>query len=352
MGNKTTNAKARTGQTGGVKNIVKEFEKTQLKPTSTRKAKQKAPVLIDVKNDEPDLLDDDVPEPEYAPPRPVDLPFESDLVPREGLALEGLKKENLYRGFYRQFCNPIDDDGISAHTKRFNKEMEAMMEEAVDKNVKELEALDWNEADVEPSPKKVSRVPNTQQTAEAKMARKVRSKPAPAIPSGSMSRKAAVALAHQTGNSKSTLATRPVPRAGQTLTRKPLASIVSRRQPANKGISAKSSLDSSNDPTAGAIVSRNTLGYSRGKSASTALRPLAPSRAHSRGGKSPELLEGNDLTITPSRARRAGYGMQTPRYQAPQFTSIFDAQDEEELPPMVIPDMEDEEEDFELRLDD
>lgn len=354
LGNKTTNAKARTGQAaGGVKNMVKEIEKTQLKPTTTRKLKQKTPVLLDVKNDETGPLEDDVPEPEFAPPRPADLPFESDLIPKGGLKMEGLKHENLYRGFYKEFCNPVDDDGVSQQTKRFNKEMEAMMERAVHENAKELDALDWNEADKEPSPTKASQAPGKRQMSEAKIARKIRNRPANAQPSGSLSRKAAVALAQPARSSRPALGVKPALRAGEATTRRPLASIMSRRQPTIRGTLTKSTLGSPSNvsASAGAFASRNTLGYSRGKSASSAIRPLAPTHTPGRAAKSPALQDDTDLTITPLRARQAGVGMQAPRSQTPQFMSIFDAEDDEDLPPMTMPDWGDEEEDFELKLD-
>ena len=311
---------------------------------------QKAPVLLDVKNDEPGSPEDGVLEPEYAPPRPVDLPFESELLPKGGLAMEGLKQENLYRGFYNQFCNPIDDDGVSKQTKLFNNELEAVMEKTISDNAKELDALGWNEADLEPSPKTIRAVPDTREAAEAKMAKKVRNRPTAALPSGSMSRKAAVALAHSSSSSKPTLA-KPTPRAGQTLTRKPLASIMSRRQPAGRGTLAKPGPNSAGTTSAGSFVSRNTIGYSKGKSASSAMRPTDLSQTHSRGIKSPELEDEADLTITPSRARKAGLGFQASRNRTPQFMSIFDAHDDEELPPMAMPDVGDEEEEFELRLE-
>lgn len=330
--------------------MVKEIEKPQLKPTTTRKPMQKAPVLLDVKNDEPGSPEDGFLEPEYAPPRPIDLPFESELLPKGGLVMEGLKKENLYRGFYNQFCNPIDDDGVSKQTKQFNNEIETVMERAITDNAKELDALGWNEADLEPSLKKISPVPDTREAAEAKMARKVRNRPATAQPSGSMSRKAAVALAHSSRSSKPTLA-KPTPRVGQTPTRKPLASVVSRRQPAGRGTLAKPSPKSASTTSAGSFVSRNTIGYSKGKSASSAIRPADPSQTHSRGIKSPELEDEADLTITPSRARKAGFGVQASRNRTPQFMSIFDAHDDEELPPMAMPDLGEEEEEFDLQLD-
>lgn len=331
--------------------MVKEIEKTQLKPTTTQKMKQKVPVLFEVKNDSNSASDDEVLEPEYAPPKPAELPFESDLLPKGGLSLEGLKQENLYRGFYEQFYNPLDDDGVSKRTKQFDNEMKAVVDKAIKKNLEELEALDWNEADALQSPKKLTSVPDTRGVAETKMGQKVRGRPNTMQPSTIRSRKAAVALALPPRNGKIASIPKTTARSTQSAVRRPLASIAPSKQASTRGTESRVGLKGT--AGAGALVSRTTLGYTKGKSASSMVHSKLPHQSPQRNRResSPSRGDEAELTITPTRARQAGYSLAAPKSQAPPFTSIFDLQDEEELPPMKMPDLVDDDEEFELKLD-
>lgn len=325
--------------------MVNEIEKTQVKPTTSRKTKQKAPVLFEVKNDEAEPLDDEDLEPEYAPPRPTDLPFESDLLPKGGLSLNGLKKENLYRGFYEQFCNPLDDEGVSKQTRQLENELKAVMDKAIERNEKDLNALDWNEADLSRSPKKLSRVPASQEVAESQMRRKVRGRLNTEQPATIVSRKAAVALCQPSKTKQPALVTKSTSRP------KRLEGWMPKRQATNSTAGAMMAMKGSTG--IGTLASRTTLGYSKGKSASSMVPPgssnLQPS--HVQRSKTPVSSEEADLTITPMRARQAGFGLLSSKKQTPQFMSIFDAQDDEELPPVQMPNFDDEDDEFELKLD-
>ncbi len=117
LGNKTTNAKARATQQG-VKDIVREFEKTQqtVKPTTTKRTKQAAPQIessrLEIHVDKSPLTvgEEDI---EYAPPRPKELPYESDVIPNGAITFKGMKKENMFKGYYQHYFNPVDENGIS-----------------------------------------------------------------------------------------------------------------------------------------------------------------------------------------------------------------------------------------------
>ncbi|KFH46253.1 hypothetical protein ACRE_029100 [Hapsidospora chrysogenum ATCC 11550] len=353
LGAKTTNAKARTGQTGGVKGMVKELERTQMRQPTAQKAKPKSSLQIAVKSDQEETHDIGE-EPEYAPPRPVDLPYESDLLPPGGLSMEGLKKENLFRGYYQHFINPVDDNGVSRQDKKFNDEMKAVMEKAIERNERDLAELDWNIANVPVTNRLLTKKPDPPEVAEAKMARKVRGTGPQKQPSTIRARKAASALSIPSDTQNKPFA-RPNPAPAPA--RRPLGSIIPRHR-ASKSVQHVTKTQSAGNGTAEA-ASRTTLGYNRGRSASSVVhsRAQSPSSLPGRTTKTPVLRDDDlDLTITPARARRAGIGggaahVGSPR---PQFMCIFDQEeDDEELPPMSCPVLpeDEEEEEFELKLD-
>ncbi|PHH91031.1 hypothetical protein CDD83_1870 [Cordyceps sp. RAO-2017] len=151
LGNKTTNAKARADRSAGVKDLVKEIEKTQLKQATIQKPKHKslepASAKLAIHTDNDGALSE-VDEPEYAPLQPAPLPYQSDVLPQRGLTFEGLKKDNFLKGFYENFHNPLDDDGVSREEKRFGEEMEAVLKIAEEHNQRETAGLDWNIEDV------------------------------------------------------------------------------------------------------------------------------------------------------------------------------------------------------------
>ncbi|KAL7797437.1 hypothetical protein V8C37DRAFT_369472 [Trichoderma ceciliae] len=156
LGNKTTNAKAKINQGHGIggKGNVNGIEKTQTKNTTTQKRKQKqrqrqaelAPKnLIFQLRDGQDPNQD---EPEYAPPNPQPLPYQSDVFPRSGLTFKGLSKENLLKGYYEHFYNPVDDNGMSRVEKELKEEMKTAIEKAIKRNELDTEEFTWNTADI------------------------------------------------------------------------------------------------------------------------------------------------------------------------------------------------------------
>ncbi|KAH6606319.1 hypothetical protein Trco_005472 [Trichoderma cornu-damae] len=156
LGNKTTNAKAQgnLGHRIGGKGAVKGIEKTQSKNAATQKRKQKKRqrrAELAPKNLIFNLRDGHYPdgdEPEYAPPNPQPLPYQSDVFPRSGLTLKGLSKETLLRGYFEHFYNPVDDDGISRVEKQLEDEMKTTIEEAIRRNERDTEEFNWNSIDV------------------------------------------------------------------------------------------------------------------------------------------------------------------------------------------------------------
>ncbi|KAF4120161.1 Conserved hypothetical, protein [Geosmithia morbida] len=350
LGAKTTNAKARAAPDTGVKGIVKEIEKTALKQPTAQKPKPKSALQIEVKND-PEPTPQDGEEPEYAPPRPAELPYESDLLPKGGLSMEGLKRENLFLGYYEHFINPIDENGVSRRDRQLKDEMRSVMDRAVRKNQKDLDEVDWNTSDsTQSTTRMIKQKPDAPEVAEAKMARKVRVNPVDKQqPSTIRARKAASTLAVHTDGPRKT-APRKTPTPTVAPARRPLSSLMTGRKPAKSNLQEMKTRDSNN--TAAEAASRTTLGYNKGKSASGMVHPRAPSQASSVSGRSTTKTpvrrdDESDLTITPARIRPA-------EQHRPRFTSIFEPEsDDEDLAPLAGPAMlgDDDDEEFELKLD-
>lgn len=337
-----------------MKDIVKEFEKTQGKPTTTLKPKQRsaevAPIKFDVKADNEEAPEED--EPEYAPPRPEPLPYESDCLPKGGLTFEGLKNENLLKGFYSHFHNPVDENGVSRKEKAFDDEMKTAMDRAVERNERDADALDWTVSDV-PETARLFRkkaAPTKQSAPTATMKRSVlKHQNPPTI----TSRKAASALSMPSDNRKATAIKAPSSAAPG---RKPLSSLLQGNR-ANKNIATARAASTSTATVEAA--SRSTIGYNKGRSASSMMHSngqsasVPPSGATVKAASPSEEI--SDLTITPARVRQAALKQSSFEEQCrPQFMSIFDDDgDDDDLPPMSGSHdiLEEDEEDFELKLD-
>ncbi|KAF9775950.1 hypothetical protein IL306_005948 [Fusarium sp. DS 682] len=353
LGNKTTNAKAKNGQLGGVKNIIKDIEQTQLKPTA-QKPKQRpvdlAPLEIRLKEEQKPVEPQEE-EPEYAPPKPKDLPYESDCFPKDMLTLEGLKKDNLLKGYYQHFFNPVDDEGVSRQDREFAETMKKVAAKAEERNKLETDALTFNIDDLSDNEVQI-KAPAPKATIADSSARKatgIRTKQ----PSSLASRRAASALSIHSDASSNSKASSV---ARTTKMRKPLSSLYQSKKPVAR--SAVPTKTSHADSATGVAASRTTIGYNRGRSASSMVNAqrrgtTAPVGTH-RAVKPIETVSSlqSDLTITPARLRQA-VKQQEEAKSRPQFMSIFDEDGEDDdLPPLSQPlDIsEDEEEEFELKL--
>lgn len=332
LGNKTTNAKARAGQSAGVKDIVKEIEKTHLGPPTAQKPKQKMSNLVPAFEVQADKHSNDD-EPEYAPPQPKALPYESDVLPKGGLTFEGLKKKNLFKGYHAHFHNPVDENGISRMDRKFQREMDQVTQRAIERNQQDLDTLDWSVADLQtPQPKKSAPVQPMKENRvilEKKQPLQ-RQRQAPTL----NSKRAASALGLQPSRSRATVAKPAVP---QVLARRPLTSL-SKNKPVAK--------DDITTASPGEAASRTTIGYNKGRAASNMIygqKKERPTTSHAVGS-----MPDPNLTITPARL-----GQASPEKQSrPQFTSIFYDDDESEFAPIECPlSLSDDEEEFEMKLD-
>ncbi|KAK0392190.1 hypothetical protein NLU13_1688 [Sarocladium strictum] len=341
LGDKTTNAKARAGQTGGVKGLVKELEKTTIKPTTVQRPQQRgpevAPIKFDIKQDKEGSQDEE--EPEYAPPPVEPQPYESDVLPR-GLTFEGLKDENLLRGFYDYYHNPVDANGVSRKDKQLEDEIETLVARAAERNVRDLQDLDWTTQKDEnvPAPPKMTKPSAPNPTAASRVVRRG--------PGTITSRRAAASLS-QPSEPKGRPTIKPT--TIKPAVRRPLSSLIQGKRTIKRPIPV-----ARDPPTAqpGAMASRTTLGYNKGRTASSVLHPQRKVTLTASKPPSDGSLE---ETITPARARMAMRQAATPASPPrPGFLSIFEGlDDDEDLPVQTVPQhlLEEDEEEFELRLE-
>ncbi|KAJ3498776.1 hypothetical protein NLG97_g847 [Lecanicillium saksenae] len=341
LGNKTTNAKARPNQSGAGKEKARPIEASQLKPATQRpklRQTELAAPKFEVQPDKKERVTEE--EPEYAPPAPLPLPYQSDVLPEGGLTFEGLKKEYMLKGYYENFYNPVDADGVSRLDKAFDDEMKSALDKAVEQHDREFEALDWGVPDAEESK---ARLPTN---AAAK-------NPSSRVnPHGNASdrkfqtinsRRAASALAIHSDRAASA----PSSRAASS-SKRPLAATSQAR-------TAKPSAIEPLGATTGEAASRTTIGYSKGRSASSMMRHQhQATKSLSRPAARQASDDGWDLTITPARARLNGRD-QSPlnNTERPQFTSIF-YDDEDDAEPVTLggPAFDvDDDDTFELKLD-
>ena len=361
LGNKTTNAKANraTHQTPGVKGITRELEKTTIKPTATLRPKHAAPQVenskLEVHTDKNPLEDEDV---EYGPPRPKDLPYESDVFPAGVLTFDGLKPENLFKGYYQYYFNRVGDDGKTAMERDMDQRQQQSFERGEEQIRRDMDEFDWSIGDIPESKDLFKKKANpTPAARDAAVRKAVRAVP-PKQPSTITSKKAASALSMVTkpaGITQPTLAKRTAP----AVTKAPAKGFL---LPARKPMQPVSQPPlTARERAAALAASRSTLGYNKGRSISSAvhatsrepatIRP-APQEAAISGPKPRTLMRsvstastGSDATITPARFA------QSSKQQRPDFLSIFDGDDEEDaLGGGDMPPMDDDEEDFQLTV--
>lgn len=340
LGNKTTNAKARTERSVRVKDIVKEIERTQRRQTTAQRPNKKpaelVPAKLSILADGENAVDDE--EPEYAPPQPDALPYESDVLPKGGLTFEDINKHFL-RGFYEHFHGPVGEDGLSHEESKFRDEMQAVLKQAEERNEREAASLDWNMEDVETEPPPTLQRPEPDRQSAAQRGG-LPNRAAQRNPSTVVSRRAASALA-MAADSKKSGAGASLPRNAPP--RRPLSALAAgprvRKQPA---VPQPAPQPAPRGHSAGEAASRTTIGYNRGRTASSMVHPQ---------GSRPN--PGSQPTGVAAGTRRAPSGTRSgaealPR---PQFLSVFDHANDEDLPGLPAPCLgPDEDDEFELKL--
>ncbi|KAL8363287.1 hypothetical protein RB601_009183 [Gaeumannomyces tritici] len=363
LGNKTTNAKARTGQLQGVKSIVKEFEKSQAPGTVSRQPRARSPktesAKLEIHTDATDPLA--VPEIEYAPPKPRDLPYESDVFPDGVLTLDGLKPENRLKGFYNYYHNPVDANGVSRKERQFAEAQKKALEEAEARIRKDLDEFDWSVGDVPGSRSKrtVSTNVGTRTATSTVKAMRI----PPRAPSAAASRAAvqSLSIAPRT-------AMAPKINNGRTLAKpsKPFG------LPIRKAAQPMSAGPRAAPAESAAPVSRTTLGYTKGRTASSMLKtrpdratgpspPPAPSSSSNVGPvprsglvrSASTTSTASDSTITPARFAQSQARKEADDERRLEFLSIFEAEEDDDghLGGSADFNLDDDMDDFKMTID-
>jgi hypothetical protein len=345
---KTTNAKTKALQTPAVPVLDKDPIKTQTKPTSARRQKPKVShaeaTKLNIHGDDNGPLEER--EPEYCPPKSTPLPYESDVFPDGCLDYDILKEPSLMRAWQNCYRNPVDENGISLKEKQFEAEFAKAHKNAEEKILKQMEEMEWTIGDV-PETFKNLRLKESAGQRKDIINKNVNKNSVPPGkgPATITSRKAVSALSVAP---KAPLAAAKL--SGMATTSKTGTSFLAR----GKKVAAPVPVNpSAMRHIAAAAASKSTIGYTKGRSASSALKmrtvglPLPSSN----------LSDGSDTTITPtSYAQKQGLEAENEDWRRLTFLGVFDADDEDLEPGLrgVLPEClrrdEDAEVDFVMTL--
>jgi hypothetical protein len=341
---KTTNAKTKAFQTPAAPIVDKDLLKTQTKPASARRPKPKIShaetTKLNVHGDDNGPLEEK--EVEYCPPKPTPLPYESDVFPDGCLDYDILKGPNMMRGWLSYYHNPVDENGVSIKEKRFEEECARAHKDAEERILKQVEELDWKIGDV-PETFKNLHIKDAGHERMNVVNKKVNtSSAAPSKgPPTIASRKAASVLS---------VAPKVAPAVSKTAntgaTSKKTTSFLAR----GKNAAAPAPINPSPmRHTAAAVASRSTIGYTKGRNASSALKMRTGGLPRSTSN----LSDGSDTTITAtSYAQNQGSEPGSDDWRRLMFLGVFDT-DEEDLEPglrVVLPDCLRKDEDAEVEF--
>jgi hypothetical protein len=308
---KTTNAKAKAFQTPAGPAPEKEQEKTQASQTSARRPKKVTHAetsKISVHGDESPLAERDV---EYCPPKPKDRPYESEDFPDGCLNYDALKPGNLTRGIYQTYHDQVDENGLT----RLDRECEASYQKSAkeaDERIMKMMEEEWTIGDV---PETFRHLKKKQPVAKdsTKPMEPKRDPLSNKGPATIASRKAASALSVAPKSSVVPL---------KTLKPKPAPSFLSRPKPTPPA--------PANNSIIAVAASRSTIGYTRGRNASTALKK----REGGMNRSVSNLSQSSDTTITPARFAEKEAGPGSEEWRRLKFLGAFDV-DNEDLEPAL-----------------
>ncbi|RDW74122.1 hypothetical protein BP5796_07564 [Coleophoma crateriformis] len=352
LGMKTTNAKTKAFQTPAGPTVGKNVDKTDQKQASARRPTPKVTrtVKLDVHGDDPDPLQDR--EVEYAPPKPKDLPYESEDFPNNCLSYEALKPENRMRGWFDHYHNPKDEHGVPLRLRKHDEELARALREGDDRILRAIEETDWTVGDVPETFHHIKKKHSVEQR-KPKIPEQPpkRSTLVNKAPGTLASRKAATALS--VAPKSKVIPTKPTQP-------KPMTSFLARAKKV-----AQPPATSTMRHTAAIAASKNTLGYTKGRTASNAVnkpanirnvfdKPLVSTMPRSVSN----LSQDSDVTITPARfAQKAAAEVGSDEWHRMRLLQAFEVDDDEleaglrgALPDCLRGDDDEEEEEFVMNL--
>ena len=317
-----------------MKDIVREFEKTQPKPTTARRPKQAAPHTepsrLEVHNDKAGPLEEEEDDIEYAPPRPKDIPYQSDVLPEGAMTFEALKPENMLKGYYDFYFNPVDENGVSLKEREMEERRQRDLKKLDEQVRKDMDDFDWSVGDVPGSKQaKKTGASMTALTASTTLLKSDKKALRPLLkhPSTIASRKAASALsiAPKTATNSQARINKPAPTAA-----KGPPYLFPVRKPAQRPVLTR---ESSAERATAVAASRSTLGYSKGRTTlSTIHSPDPPQPAGRSFTRSVSTASsGSDTTITPARfAQSQASKTENGELKKLEFLSIFDVDEDDD----------------------
>ncbi|TID27691.1 hypothetical protein E2P81_ATG00448 [Venturia nashicola] len=260
LGMKTTNAKANF-RTPAPHTAQNSPEKSQQKTVSPRLRRAKVKVLQGEVAKDGEAEEREI---EYMPPRAKalpDYPSDDEFGPEK--TFPQLAPENLTRGWPSVYFNPVDDNGVSLLEKKAAEQDAAaakyedeLLQKAMDEDDKYLEAAALEELSFDLTPATSFQAPRENPASPDPPKRKLKLTAPPTI----MSKSAAAALSNP---SKPAVPSFSAPTAAAKA-RVPLGGVLGRKvnRPATETISARRTN----------TTSHNTLGYAKGRAASSNLK--------------------------------------------------------------------------------
>lgn len=307
----------------------------------------KVSVLNDPTNDEHDI--------EYAPARAKDLPYESDVFPDGELTFEGLKKENMFKGYYNHFYNPMGEDGKRLLDRQHEQRMKKALKQHDADIMKEIETMDWSISDLSDNEqeqivqKKTVPVANPDVAAAGQgTVKRVRQ---PAYPPTINSRRAASALSTSSDTTiRQRKATGPV-----APVRRPVSSLLPSRRTAKTTVPSKTA---PGDSVVADAASRSTLGYTKGRSASSLLNKKPSTTGLGQNTVRPRVRPTSTIPSTSTipasqQHQRSASAHGGDALHKLNFLSIFEPEEEDDEANGFggVPHFDDDEEEFELKLE-
>ncbi|KAK7911020.1 hypothetical protein PG985_013501 [Apiospora marii] len=371
LGNKTTNAKAKGAPPTNVKSVIQDLEKSQIKAPGTIRPKQKQPQAeiqkLQVHAEVEDNLSDE--EPEYCPPKPKDLPYESDVFPDGGLTFEALKPENLFKGHYQYYYNPVDNEGKSKADKELEERNRKALEEGERKILESMQDMEWSVKDVTESKDPLKKKQVASDSASSKSRPGSQASVVRRPLSSLASKNAARALSmDETTKSMQRKASRVLPAvAPKKTTGSFIPPLRTARHPlvSRPTVAKKTSMEIRHIEA----NSRTTIGYNKGRATASALAqqttkrlvtkpPVPQFKPKAAGFARSETVTSNDSdkTITPTRFARSKEALDAAEdeqwKERVPFLSIFSPEDEDELDGVGggLPGALEDDDEFEMQL--
>ncbi|KAL4741785.1 hypothetical protein BDV11DRAFT_182407 [Aspergillus similis] len=264
LGMKTTNAKAKGLQTPAAPVGTIKPERTT-KKGSTQRVKKFSPF---VEQPQPEVNvqppQDDVPDIEYMPPKPKDLPDFPDEITYD-TSFPQFRPENLALGLESVYGDEIGSDGLTKRQRKFQKDS-AAYDKMVDETIlKQIESIDF----AGPSDDEQSKQPPVVEFPQ----RRIQTRH-PRTTSGKSNYSSGVSTVCARDAAKALSSNeRTIPRTRVAPIMKPRARIASSLFPSKKPRAPAN--PSSMRHTAAAADSRTTVGYSKGREVSSRLHGTA-----------------------------------------------------------------------------